>query len=110
MGMGLFGLFAGPDIHKGLEEYDSLPDARLIDVRTAHEYSLGHIPGSENVPVDCLGDLLDMTADKDTPLFVYCRSGARSRRAAGELEKMGFRFVRNLGGICAYRGRVEKSA
>lgn len=108
--MRLFSFMLGPDIHKGLEEYDALPDARLIDVRTAQEYCMGHIPGSENIPVDQIDSILELTDNKEIPLFVYCRSGARSRIAADELTRLGFRYVKNLGGIAAYRGRVERSA
>ena len=108
--MGVFSFLMGPDIHEGLEQYDVLPDARLIDVRTEHEYRMGHIPGSENIPVDRIESILELTQDREVPLFVYCRSGARSRRAADELARMGFVSVTNLGGILAYRGTVEKSA
>ena len=44
---------------------------------------------------------------KDTPLFVYCYSGARSRQAAGALRRMGYSNVKNIGGIAAWKGKVE---
>ena len=44
---------------------------------------------------------------KDTPLFVYCHSGARSRQAVDALRRMGYLQVKNIGGISAYTGKVE---
>ena len=45
---------------------------------------------------------------KDTPLFVYCLSGGRSRQAVGYLQQLGYRAVTNIGGIGSYQGKVEK--
>ena len=45
---------------------------------------------------------------KDTPLFLYCRSGARSSRGCKALEKLGYTNVTNLGGILDHKGPVEK--
>ena len=49
-----------------------------------------------------------MTAPKDTPLFVYCHSGARSSQAVRALTRMGYNNVKNIGGIAAYTGEVER--
>ncbi len=103
----MFGLFRKNDINAGVEECRSTPGAVLLDVRTAEEFAGGHIPGSVNVPLGALGDV-DRVAQKSTPLFVYCRSGARSASAAAVLEQEGYGQVRNIGGIAAWRGPVEK--
>ena len=94
------------NINQRLEEYDASPQALLLDVRTEQEYKQGHIPGSRNIPLHCIEDILALTHSKHVPLFVYCYSGARSRRAVQELQHLGYTDVRNLGGISAYRGRV----
>ena len=44
----------------------------------------------------------------DTPLFVHCRSGARSSRAVAELRRMGYRNAVNIGGMLDYHGEVEQ--
>ena len=103
----MFGLFRKNDINAGVEECRSTPGAVLLDVRTAEEFAGGHIPGSVNVPLDRL-EQVARRAEKDTPLFVYCRSGARSASAAAVLEQEGYGQVRNIGGIAAWRGPVEK--
>ena len=46
--------FKRTDINQGIKEYDSTPNAVLLDVRTPQEYKEGHIPGSKNVPLQSL--------------------------------------------------------
>ncbi len=105
--MGLFDLLHHPDIQQGVKAYHETDRAILLDVRTPQEYREGHIPGSRNVPLQELHRVASVAAEKDTPLFVYCHSGARSRQAVGELRRMGYLHVRNIGGIAAYTGKVE---
>ena len=105
----MFGFFKRADINAGVEQYRSTSGAVLLDVRTAEEYAGGHIPGSVNVPLGKL-EGVDQIAKKDTPLFVYCYSGARSASAAAELEGNGYASVRNIGGIAGWRGPVEKGS
>lgn len=105
--MGLFDFLSGPRIDQGVSEFRETPGAVLLDVRTPQEYREGHIPGSRNVPLQELHRVASVAAEKDTPLFVYCHSGARSRQAVGELRRMGYLHVRNIGGIAAYTGKVE---
>ena len=104
--MRLFERFRRRGINQRLEEYDASPQALLLDVRTEQEYRQGHIPGSRNIPLHDIEQVLALTHSKRVPLFVYCYSGARSRRAVQELQHLGYTDVRNLGGISAYRGRM----
>ena len=106
--MNFFDFFKGPDINKGIQNYRATAGAALVDVRTPEEYSEGHIPGSKNVPLQSLNKIQSVTTKKDTPLFVYCHSGARSRQATGLLGQMGYTNVQNLGGIISYKGKVER--
>lgn len=106
--MGIFDMFRQPDINKGIDEYNNTPGALLLDVRSSQEYGTGHIPGSRNVPLQNLGAVNSLAKDKDLPLFVYCQSGGRSRQAAGMLQNMGYGNVKNIGGIAAYSGKVER--
>lgn len=105
--MGFFDFLKGPDINRGVREYGAVPGAVLLDVRTPQEYGEGHIPGSVNVPLQSLGREGKLPAEKDTALFVYCCSGARSRQAVGLLARMGYGNAKNIGGIAAYTGKVE---
>lgn len=97
----------GPDINQGVETFGATPGAVLLDVRRANEYRKGHIPGSTNVPFQSLASVESVIPDKTTPIFVHCLSGGRSRQAASALERMGYENVTNIGGISAYKGKVE---
>ena len=105
--MGIFDFFKQPDINQGVQEYKNAADAVLLDVRSPQEYREGHIPGSQNVPLQQLDKVEEVTENKDTVLYVYCRSGARSRQAVSLLKHMGYTNVHNIGGIAAYSGKVE---
>ena len=105
--MGIFDFFKHPDINQGVQEYKNAAGAVLLDVRTPQEYREGHIPGSQNVPLQQLDKVEEVTENKDTVLYVYCHSGARSRQAVSLLKHMGYTNVHNIGGIAAYSGKVE---
>ncbi len=106
--MGFFDFFRSPDINAGVEEYAAKPGAVLLDVRSADEYSRGHIPGSINIPLDTLDTVGEKVKNKSTPVYVHCLSGGRSRQAAAYLERMGYTDVKNIGGISAWKGKVER--
>lgn len=106
--MGFFDFLKQPDIDQGLETCRATPGAVLLDVRTPEEYAEGHIPGGRNVPLQRLDAVESVVKSKDTPLFVYCLSGARSRQAVSLLRSRGYTNVQNIGGISAYSGKVEK--
>ena len=104
--MGFFNPFHSPNINHGVDEYAATPGAVLVDVRSAQEHRAGHIPGSINVPLQSIESIHSAVKNKDTPLFVYCHSGARSSRAVSSLQHMGYRNLKNIGGITAYAGTL----
>lgn len=106
--MGFFDFLRGPDINQGVREFRETPGALLLDVRTPQEYDAGHIPGSQNVPLQILDTAGTMTAPKDTPVFAYCYSGSRSWQAVRILTRMGYSRAKNIGGITAYTGETER--
>ena len=106
--MGFLDFLNGPDINQGVKEYSATDDAVLLDVRTPGEYREGHIPGSKNVPLQSIDKVGDIIENKGTPIFVHCLSGARSRQATAVLQQMGYSNVKNIGGISAYTGKVER--
>ncbi len=105
--MGLFEFLRGPDINQGVEEQRIVTGSILLDVRGEDEYSGGHIPGSKNIPLQTIDNIYNIAKDKNTPLYVYCYSGSRSRQATAALQRMGYQQVKNIGGIAAWRGKVE---
>jgi len=106
--MGLFHLLKQPDINQGVAQYKTIPGAILLDVRTPQEYAEGHIAGGKNLPLQAIVQATDIIRDKDTPLFVHCLSGGRSRQAAAILKQMGYTNVTNIGGIADYQGKVAR--
>ena len=79
----------------------------LLDVRTPGEYRSGHIPGAINVPNEEIGEKEPKALpDREQPILVYCRSGNRSRQAAGKLAKLGYSNVLDMGGILYWPGAV----
>ena len=95
------------DVNHGITASRSTPGAILLDVRSVHEYREGHIPGSQNLPLQFLEEVDNLAEEKDVPLFVYCRSGSRSYQATAQLLEMGYTNVNNIGGIAAYTGRLD---
>lgn len=75
------------------------PDAQVMDVRTPREFSVGHLPQAKNNNIGSPAFVEEaQKLDKNRPVFVYCRTGVRSERAAHELAKLGFKEVYDLGG------------
>jgi rhodanese-related sulfurtransferase len=71
-------------------------DAWLLDVREEDEWAAGHAPGARHIP---LGELSGRAAEvpQDEVIYVVCRSGHRSSRAAQALAGAGWQAV-NVGG------------
>ena len=63
-------------------------------MRSRQEFQEGHIPGSRNVPLSAIEEAAALAEDKETPLFVYCYSGARSGQAVHALRRMGYANVK----------------
>ena len=101
-------MYQKKEMHAGLEEMKSVPNALLVDVRNPAEYNGGHIPGSINFAMSrILQEAEEAFPDKSVPLYVYCQSGARSARAGKLLDLLGYENVVDLGGIASYNGPKE---
>lgn len=79
-------------------------EIQLIDVRTPEEYSEGRLTGAKNININSEDFAKQIeTLDKEKPVYLYCRSGGRSGRAAKLLVDMGFTQIYDLdGGITAW--------
>jgi rhodanese-related sulfurtransferase len=64
-------------------------DALLLDVREHDEWDAGHVAGAVHIPLGELGARYT-EIERDQPLFVICRSGHRSARAAQALAGAGW--------------------
>lgn len=91
------------------DESVSVPeDAMILDVRTAAEYSEGHLEGAELLDLTG-GDLAAAlpTLDPEVEYLVYCASGNRSGQAVALMEDAGLTKVTDLGGIDDAAGSTE---
>lgn len=81
----------------------------LIDVREANEYNHSHLNNAIHFPLSNLSQRLH-DIPKDANVVVYCKSGARSLKAAEMLQQAGVQSVRNLsGGLSAWSRQVDTS-
>ena len=71
----------------------------FLDVRTAREYKMGHIPGSIHIERGLLEfKITDQIPDKDAQIITYCKVGERGSLAAHTLVRMGYKNVINIEG------------
>ena len=77
----------------------------ILDVRTQEEFEEKHIVGAINIPNEAIGsDDIPELPDKDQLIFVYCRSGNRSKQASEKLAKLGYTNIIEFGGINSWTG------
>ena len=83
-------------------------DYIILDVRREHEFAAGHIPGAINIAnEDIIDTEPDRLPDKEQTIYVYCRSGNRSKQAASKLAAMGYTSNVECGGILDWTGEIE---
>ena len=78
---------------------DIASGGQLIDVRTAEEYKTSHIDGAINLSLQDIEQGTLPTAQKDKPVYVYCRSGSRSGQATMRLKAAGYQNIIDLGAM-----------
>ena len=69
----------------------------FLDVREPFEYARSHVEGAINLPPAALMDGAKEIAHlpKDTPLVLYCISGARSNASMHYLRQLGYTNLTN---------------
>ncbi len=86
-----------------VEEFKTLvldKDVQLVDVRTQDEFNDGHIGHAMNIDYfeeDIFTQKFDQF-DKGKPIYIYCKSGRRSQKAAKILQELGFNEIIDLKG------------
>lgn len=84
-------------------------DYIILDVRREDEFAEGHIPGAINIANEDIQDTEpERLPDKEQTIYVYCRSGNRSKQAAAKLAAMGYTGIVECGGILDWTGEIEK--
>ncbi|KST66350.1 hypothetical protein BC008_26130 [Mastigocoleus testarum BC008] len=85
----------------------------ILDVRTAKEYSEGHIPGAINIEYRELPSRLHgIKSSAKKQIIVYCERGFRAKIAEHTLKQAGFKKILHLqGDMSAWRSKgleIEK--
>ena len=82
-------------------------DYIILDVRTPEEFADKHIPNAINIPNEVIGtEEITELQDKDQLIFVYCRSGNRSKQASEKLVALGYTNIYEFGGINDWTGET----
>jgi len=69
----------------------------FLDVRTANEFKMGHIPGAIHIERGLLEfKINNQIPDKNAQIVVYCKVGGRGSLAAHTLVRMGYTNVVNI--------------
>ncbi|MCI7799576.1 MAG: rhodanese-like domain-containing protein [Spirochaetia bacterium] len=106
---GVMNSYISVSMENGLKMLFESKNAVLLDVRRIDEYKAGHIPESilftnETMTQEKAEKLIP---SKNTKIFVYCRSGRRSKEASKKLIEYGYKNVVEIGGILDYSGKLE---
>jgi len=72
--------------------------ALVIDVRSAGEFTAGHLPKAVNIPLSEIETVITRkVSSKDRVLLLHCQSGMRSGQAVSKLKALGYANAFNLG-------------
>lgn len=105
-GGGKSSLLSYEELQAGLAKKDNFV---LLDVRTPEEFAEGHIAGAVLLPYDQVEQkAASMLPDIEKSIVVYCRSGRRSAIAVESLRGLGYKNVRDFGGISRWQGKLER--
>ncbi len=90
---------------KEFEEALNQENIQLIDVRTQEEFDTGHIKNAKSIDYFSESFKENLQGlNKKEPVYLYCRSGRRSMKAAKVLSELGFTKIFNLeGGYMAWK-------
>lgn len=88
---------------------DEESDYIIVDAREQYEYDEGHIKNAIVIPYTSIeNEAAEKLPNKDQLILVYCRSGRRSKIAAQSLANMGYKNVKEFGGIIDWQYEIEK--
>ena len=102
------GEYTSISMEEAKEVFATPGDYIILDVRRADEFAEGHIPGAINVANEDIGaEQPAELPDLDRVIYVYCRSGRRSKEASAKLAAIGYTNIYEFGGILDWDGKIE---
>ncbi len=96
----------GPQDEVGLDDFAAAHSqgAYVVDVREADEVAGGRVPGAVHIPMnDIPGRIAELP--RDTPFFVICAVGGRSRQVVDHLRAEGLAALNVAGGTHGWAQR-----
>ena len=91
------------------ELFEKGGDYIIVDARRTDEFAAGHIPGAICIPNETIGtEEISELPDKEQLIYVYCRSGNRSKQASEKLVALGYTNIVEFGGIIDWTGEIVK--
>jgi glyoxylase-like metal-dependent hydrolase (beta-lactamase superfamily II)/rhodanese-related sulfurtransferase len=84
-------------------------DGQVLDVRSAHEFAAGHVPGAINVPLtgSSLGTKAGFVLDQDRAVAIHASSSEDAATAASRLRAVGLLDIAGFLAEPAATGRLE---
>jgi adenylyltransferase/sulfurtransferase len=80
---------------------------KVIDVREPDEYEIAHVNGVPLIPLGTLPDRFT-ELDPNQQIYIHCKSGVRSLKAAQFLKEQGFKYAKSVkGGIAAWADEID---
>ncbi len=92
------------DVHEFKKNLDTNKNIQYIDCRENPEWQEAHIQGVTLLPLsEFEAKFESILKDKNTPIVIHCRSGARSMNACMFLMSKGYADLTNVrGGIISW--------
>lgn len=91
------------------QKMDTMTDYVILDVRTEEEYQEGHIPNAICIPNETIDETVkEQLPNLEQTIFVYCRSGNRSKQASEKLAELGYTNIFEFGGIQTWEYEIVK--
>jgi len=85
-------------------------DITWVDVRTADEFKQQHVEGAVNIPYEKIdAGITNLGLEKDSAIYLYCKSGHRAGIAKESLDALGYTAVVNVGGLETALAEAEKA-
>ena len=95
--------------HTEFEKLKQQQTVAVVDVRDEQSFQDAHIPDAIHLTMDALQNFVE-TADKRTPVLVYCYHGVTSQSVAQLLVESSFECVYSLiGGFECWQNDQTKS-
>jgi rhodanese-related sulfurtransferase len=96
----------GPQDEVGLDDFAAAHSqgAYVLDIRESDEVAGGRVPGAVHIPMNEVpGRIAELP--RDTPFFVICAHGSRSRQVVDHLRAQGLPAVNVTGGTSGWAQR-----